>query len=213
MPNFDILARPYCALELLAFGRDLERARWRYLQHLAERKNILMLGEGDGRTLQRTLAIAPEARVSCVDSSLSMLDLAASRLRPEDRTRVTFICADVRELNFVAAQHDAVTTLFFLDCFTEPEVTTLIRRLSQALTPNAVWLFADFALPRSGIRRWRAQAWLAVLYAFFRATTGLQTRRLPAAERILRDASWCDLETAEFQHGMLRSVRLARTSR
>ena len=63
--GFDRLARSYRTLELLAFGRDLERARFAWLPALADRKSILVLGEGDGRCLARLAALAPAARIHC----------------------------------------------------------------------------------------------------------------------------------------------------
>ena len=61
--NFDRLAGIYRLLEFLAFGRDLERARFRLLETLAECHSVLVLGEGDGRCLARLARVAPEARI------------------------------------------------------------------------------------------------------------------------------------------------------
>lgn len=49
--SFDRLARIYRVLELAAFGRDLERARFELLPHLRGAQAILIVGEGDGRCL------------------------------------------------------------------------------------------------------------------------------------------------------------------
>ena len=78
--NFDPLARLYRALEYLAFGGDLERARFCLLDHLAGRRSILILGEGDGRCLARLLPLAPEARIHCLDASPAMLARAGARI-------------------------------------------------------------------------------------------------------------------------------------
>jgi ubiquinone/menaquinone biosynthesis C-methylase UbiE len=89
--NFDRLARIYRALEFVAFGRDLERARYCFLDQLASCRDILVLGEGDGRCLARLVHVAPAARIHCVDASAAMLACAARRLTdPATRARVQF---------------------------------------------------------------------------------------------------------------------------
>ncbi len=210
--NFDRLARIYRALEFVAFGRDLERARFRWLDALADRRSILILGEGDGRFLERLLSVAPSARIHCVDASAAMLAVAASRISDsQDRARITFEQADARQVFLEHASYDAVVTLFFLDCFDAPEAEKLIGRLDAALGPGAVWLFADFALPESPLARWRARAWLALLYAFFRWETGLRTRCLPPAETSIRSHGFSELAAATLQAGLLRSVLFRRS--
>ncbi len=78
--NFDRLARIYRALEFLAFGGALERARFCFLDRLGGCDDILVLGEGDGRCLERLVGLAPHARIRCVDSSPAMLAVAAARV-------------------------------------------------------------------------------------------------------------------------------------
>lgn len=204
--NFNPLARGYRALEFLAFGGDLERARFCLLDRLADRTSILILGEGDGRCLERLLALAPVARIHCVDASSAMLARARARIAGRRGCeRVTFTCADALTLELGEARHDAVITLFFLDCFPDSEAAGLVQRIGRSLRPDARWLWADFALPEKGWARFRARCWLTVLYAFFRWQTGLQTRTLPPAEALIAQAGFRAGETREFQHGLLRS--------
>ena len=114
--GFDRLARSYRLLEFLAFGRDLERARFRYLDDLRGCRRILILGEGDGRFLGRLLTIAGSARVHCVDSSAGMIALAAGRAAESGAAdRVDFERANVLDLHLDPGAYDAVVTLFFLD--------------------------------------------------------------------------------------------------
>ena len=98
--NFDRVARIYRWLEHAAFGTALQRARLVHLHHLRDRRNILLLGDGDGRALARILAIAPASTVVSVDASPRMLELASQRIRDADRGRVTLHRADARTLSF-----------------------------------------------------------------------------------------------------------------
>ncbi len=205
-PDFNSLARIYAWLEYTAFGRELERARFCFLDKLRACHDILLLGEGDGRCLARLAQIAPQARLHCVDASQAMLHRAAARLDAPTRSRVTFTCADAPTWTPPAASYDAVVTLFFLDCFSPETVAALVARMQPALRPGAKWLFADFILPASGLARWRAQVWLRVMYFFFRWQTGLAVNALPPSEAILQSAGWKPQATRDFHGVFVRSV-------
>jgi SAM-dependent methyltransferase len=209
--GFDRLARCYRALEFIAFGGELERARFAYLDRLAGCRDILLLGEGDGRCAARLAGIAPRARILCIDSSPAMIKRAARRIGAADAGRVTFLCEDATLFAPEPGRFDAVATLFFLDCFDDAAVDALVACISPSLRPGAPWLFADFAVPRCGaFARLRARAWLAVLYAFFRMGAGLRVSVLPASEEILGRAGWAEAEGREFQGGIIRSAVLRR---
>jgi cyclopropane fatty-acyl-phospholipid synthase-like methyltransferase len=204
--SFDRVAGIYRCLEYAAFGRALETARFRYLDRLEQCRDILVIGEGDGRVLRRILALAPDAFVRCIDSSAAMLARADARLDPAARHRVSFECADVRTAAIRPSAYDAVVTMFVLDCFSPEDVDRLVERLSASLRPNGLWLFADFSIPARGWRRVRARLWVAFLYAFFRWRTGLDVRELPPSEDILQAAGLSVVDAATSQHGLLRTA-------
>jgi ubiquinone/menaquinone biosynthesis C-methylase UbiE len=210
-PGFDRVARWYRALELAAFGRDLERARFAFLGELAGCGAVLLLGEGDGRCAERLAAVAPRARIHCVDSSQGMIAAARRRIEASGAAgRVTFECADLRSFAPAPGAYDAAATLFVLDCFDAETVASLVDRVGQGLRPGAKWLFADFVLPPGGLARARARAWLAVLYAFFRWETGLRVRELPPSEAILAAAGWSRTACLDLNRGLVRSAVFAR---
>ncbi len=205
--SFDRLAGLYRPLEFLAFGRDLERARFHFLPRLHACRRILVLGEGDGRCLAQLVRAAPVARIHCIDASAAMLARAASRIAgTEAQARVTFECNDILAAQLPAAAYDAVITLFFLDCFTTPQAERVVAHVQAVLQPEACWLFADFVVPPHGLARWRARAWVALLYVFFRWETGVSARALPPSEQIIRDAGFEPEASRELQGGLLRSV-------
>ena len=205
--SFDRLAGLYRPLEFLAFGGDLERARFHFLPRLHDCRDILVLGEGDGRCLAQLVQAAPLARIHCIDASAAMLARAEARIAgTEAHARVTFECRDIMAARLTPATYDAVVTLFFLDCFTTPQAEHIVAQVQAALRPDARWLFADFALPPRGFARWRARAWLAVLYTFFRWETGLPARALPPSEELIRGAGFEPEASRELQGGLLRSV-------
>jgi len=204
--GFDGLASVYVWLERLAFGRDLESARFCHFDQLQGCHRVLVLGEGDGRFLAQLVRRFPAMRIECLDASSAMLAKAEGRLSAEDRARVNFRQEDALLAQFGKDEYDAVVTLFFLDCFSAEEVAELIGRIQVALHDDARWLWADFALPQRGWRRWRAQLWLHGLYFFFRNQTAMTARQLPPSEELLRASGFMLSAEESFQAGLLRSA-------
>lgn len=204
--GFDRLAGAYRALEFLAFGSALEGARFCFLDRLGDRRSILLLGEGDGRCLAQLLTAAPAATVVCVDLSAAMLDRARARVGEANRPRVRFAQADLLADPLPEGPFDAVVTCFVLDCFTAEQAAALVPSIAARLAPGAHWLWADFRIPAHGLFRWRARAWVALLYAFFRWQTGLSARALPPAEELIAAAGLAPVARRDFQAGLVRSV-------
>jgi len=208
--NIGRLARWYRWIEYAAFGRTLERRRCAFLPLLSDARRVLILGEGDGRALQRLLELAPLAEIDVIDSSLQMITLA--RRRAAGSTRVQFLCQDAMTAEWPASHYDAVITLFFLDCFTESDARPLIHRLSQALTPDGIWLLSEFAIPTSGWPRWHASGVVALMYCFFRIATGLRAHSLPPIERLMQQAGLTRIKVEKERAGMVVSEVWVRNS-
>jgi ubiquinone/menaquinone biosynthesis C-methylase UbiE len=205
--SFDRLTGIYRTLEYVSFGRDLERARFAHLDTLRDSRFILVLGEGDGRCLQRLVRRAPQARIDCLDISPAMLARAAARITGTEAVgRVEFRQADLLRTELPPRRYDAVVTFFFLDCFTGEQAEKIMQQIHGSLQPEAIWLWADFALPSHGVARWRARAWLALLYTFFRWQTNLDARALPPVERLFDSLGWKPAMQRSFQHGLVRSA-------
>jgi ubiquinone/menaquinone biosynthesis C-methylase UbiE len=197
------LGRWYRSLEYAAFGRALERRRFAFLHRLAGARQILILGEGDGRALKRLLAIAPDAHCDVVEISSEMIALAQRRIGCSDR--VTFLCSDARAFEWPTSHYDAIVTLFFLDCFTPSDAHALIRSLVGALIPGGAWLIGEFAIPESGWRRLHARIWIWTMYRFFRLATCLQTTFLPPIEDLMRKAGMERIEYEKERAGLMIS--------
>jgi SAM-dependent methyltransferase len=197
------LAPWYRWIEYAAFGGALERRRFAFLPRLADARRVLILGEGDGRTLAGLLKISPIAHFDVVELSPEMIGIAQQRSRSSER--VTFHCLDARRATWPAGYFDALVTCFFLDCFTEDDASRLIQGLADVLAPGGVWLICEFAIPDDGWRRVHAQFWIWTMYRFFRATTGLSTAALPPIERLMREAGLERVEREKTRGGMMVS--------
>jgi SAM-dependent methyltransferase len=179
-PDFDLIARPYRWLEYLTLGRALERCRLHYLQNLLQQRHALILGDGDGRFLAQLLASNPHLQADAVDTSAAMLRLlrercesiaynAAARLQTHQDSALT--------VPIETKSYDLIVTHFFLDCLSQPELKSLVTRITPNLTPGALWLISDFRIP-GGLMRVPAKFIIRTLYLAFRILTGLRTNRL-----------------------------------
>lgn len=202
--NFDPVARSYCWLERLTFGGALQRCRVALIDQLRHATNVLIVGEGDGRFLKEFLRVNTVSKVTVVDSSGEMIRLA--RARVGENERVHFVPADIREVELSGGEYDLVVTNFFLDCFSEAGIEMIIRNVSTKLADNGRWLWSDFAIPASGVRRQAARCMVGLLYWFFRLTTRLEARKLFDPGRAFQDAGFDSIEQASMRNGLLRSI-------
>lgn len=206
MANFDRVAPLYKWLEYGAHGHGLETVRFHYLPALTQCRSVLIVGDGDGRFLERLLTVAPDAHIHSIDASAGMIALARQRLGATVRPRVRFEHADVRDVRLTPDAYDLIVTMFVLDCFSDAAAATVAKQLGEALRPGGLWLFADYVLPERGWRRSRAIGWLWVLYTFFGVTAGLEPRRLPPSEAILGALNLVIEDAMTFDLGLLRAV-------
>jgi ubiquinone/menaquinone biosynthesis C-methylase UbiE len=178
--SFDRLAAHYRWMEWLLAGRKLQRCRTAFLRHIESPREVLLLGEGNGRFLEALLTAHPRTQVTCVDASAAMLERAHTRLAAKriDATNVRFVHADIFTWDAPPRHFDLIASHFFLDCFRPEEIDRLVEGISAAATEDAQWLLADFCEPASGPARWRARLILRSMYLFFRRVTGLSGSRL-----------------------------------
>lgn len=185
-------------------------ARTALLNGLPTLKDVLILGEGDGRLLKVFLEGQPDCSVTVLEQSARMVELARDRLSPQQRERVRFLLEDAVTFKLDSARYDLVVTAFFLDCFTQKQLVHLVPKLAESLKPGGLWYYADFAPPPQGWRRVWGTVYLTAMHAFFRAQTGLQTWQLadpgPLFERCLKL-----LERRDLSHGLLTCRLYQRT--
>jgi ubiquinone/menaquinone biosynthesis C-methylase UbiE len=205
--SFDAVAPWYRALETIAFGNALQRARIAYLDDIGSPRRALVVGEGNGRFLVALLQRHPLIRIDCMDSSERMLDLARRHVletNPDEIQRVTFLRHDV--VSWTPNDHyDLIVTHFFLDCFSTREVGLIVAKLAPAAAPGATWLLADFRRPEAGFARGHARAWLAVMYSFFRSVAGIEARELVDPSPFLRAEGFTLASQNLFRLRMVKS--------
>jgi ubiquinone/menaquinone biosynthesis C-methylase UbiE len=204
--SFDRVARFYRLLETMTFRNALQRARTRWSSAVASPKRALILGEGNGRFLSEFAMMHLDTRIDCVDASEVMLEMAKEslmRTSPAALQRVRFIQADIRQWA-PADSYDLIVTHFFLDCFDEAEIRSIVQKIANATEKEATWLVADFTVP-PGLGAVWARLWLAAMYCFFRVTAGLETSRLIDPSPCLTEAGFVLVNDERSRNGMLKT--------
>jgi ubiquinone/menaquinone biosynthesis C-methylase UbiE len=206
--SFDSIAPAYRALETIAFGGNLQRARVACLGEIGTPRRALIVGEGNGRFLCELLRRHPNVAVDCVDASERMLELARQRIQrrsPAEATRIRFLRQDITSWMPSEASYDLIVTHFFLDCFSGNRIAEVVKGLSRSATPSATWLLADFCVPAEGFARIRASLWLAAMYRFFRFTARIEAAELEDPSPILRNAGFALASQHLSRRGMVKS--------
>ena len=205
--SFDRLAPHYRWMEWLLAGGKLQRCRTAFIRDIPAPRNVLMLGEGNGRCLVELLRAFPAAHFTCVDASARMLACARARVKAHGLrdAAIEFIQADALNWQPPAAQFDLLVTHFFLDCFRAEHLAVLVPRLAAAAAPEARWLLADFCEPPSGFAKWRARWILRAMYFFFRRATRLAAVRLTPPDAFLQHSGFTLRERRPSDWGLLRA--------
>lgn len=180
--NCNELASYYEILEHLSFGKRLEERRFAFLGETRTSQRAIVCGGGDGRFLARLLRVNPTVRVDFVDLSPRMVELAEGRIAGMGRAvraRIRFHAGDIDAFEPRADGYDLIVTHFFLDCFSESEVVTVVSRLAHWATPAASWIVSEFREADGAIGRIWTQGVIRSLYLAFRFTTDLRVTRLP----------------------------------
>ena len=204
--SFDRLARAYRWMEYFSFGPYLQQCRCLHLAEIASCQRALVYGDGDGRFLAELVRRAPEIRATAVDASSKMLLRLAQRLPPN--AQIQLVHADAlacAPAEFPDAPFDLIVSHFFLDCFNEAEIASLVARMTAAAKKTAHWVVSDFAIPRRQPARLVGALIVRGLYLAFGLLTGLKTRRLPDHARLMRKSGWVLEDRRELLGGLLMS--------
>jgi SAM-dependent methyltransferase len=204
--NFDPIARPYRWLEYLTFGPYLERCRFHFLAQLSAHRRALVLGDGDGRFTTGLLAANPQISVDAVDSSMKMLDLLTQRvfrLGQPARERLRVIHNDALAFKPEGPPYDLIVTHFFLDCLAHDDLAALLMHIKPHLTPGAIWLISEFAVPERQPAAVLSRLLIGTLYRAFRILTGLKTQSLPDYPSTFRQNGFSMTSQKPFLGGLL----------
>jgi len=185
--GFDRIAPFYGFFESFLFGSKLQEMRCTYLEQLAHRRDILLIGEGTGLFLERLLQVNPKANVTVVEQSAEMMERSRSRVAEKDSSRATFHKVALQEFDSVK-RFDAVCTFFFWDCFEQSQLRAMLPTLSKYTKGESLWIDVDFFEMQEGVplTKWWHFILIRMLYGFFGLATGIEARQVVEIEPLAK---------------------------
>ncbi len=158
---------------------------------------ILEIGCGTGSVT--SLLLERDARVTAIDQSPEMLELAATRLHPAGGDRIEFLEQTASEIDKLPQDHyDAVVLCLCLSDMSASERSFVLRESASRLTPVGRLVAADEIRSPKGWRRalqslWRvpqaALGWLLV-GSVSRPIPDLRSEILATGLRVRDEQSW-----------------------
>jgi tRNA (cmo5U34)-methyltransferase len=194
--GFNRLAPFYDALARIVIGRGIRASQLHFLNHLATKNKLLILGGGTGWILPFIYKVNPTLQIDYIDVSLKMIELARGRVKD---SKVRFIAGT--EGNIPDTDYDCVITNFYLDLFDDTKLPSVILCIKNSLQSGACWIVTDFV----NERKWHKRT-LTIMYKFFRLTAGLQTQNLPLWEQGLRMVGASQHEMKKYTGGFIKSI-------
>lgn len=185
MNNFNFVAPFYDTLVRLVFGRTIERATFTHLDLIKENSKVLVLGGGTGNFLHKL----PQCKsVLFIDSSDKMINRAKSR---KGASQTKFLVADAVKVE-LSMTFDVVICPFFLDCFDETTLATLIDKIEKCLTTSGKLVVIDFQGRDSALL-------VKAMHLFFRLFANLESKRLLNINDFILKKQF-SVESEEFFH-------------
>ena len=204
--NFDPIAPLYDSLSRLVFGNALRRAQLAHLDAIPATARVLLIGGGSGWLLEQLLRIRPGIAVTYLEASPKMLQMAKERIsRMQDlaSSSVIYLCGNEDSLP-PGYTFDVILTPFLLDLFPEQQLQHLMDCLYTALTPNGLWLFADFWPIGTPPPLWQ-RLLLKSMYTFFGLLSDVKATRLPDFRTHFERLQLQELRSAAFYGGMVQA--------
>ena len=204
--GYDRLASVYRVLEYCVFADRLQQARIALLSQLADRSNILVFGDGNGRLLEQLCFMNPTTSIVSVDISKRMIELQQTRVkRAGAGRRVEFIHCDAQKYRPAQGEFDAIICAFFLDCFSQDTLQQQLPVWLLGLPACGLLYFVDFVHPsrEQKLRRIQSHVYQAALHCFFRLQTGLPNKRLVDLPQLLQRHNLVLEQSALGLHPML----------
>src|SRR5690606_1189468 len=99
--------------------------------------------------------------------------------------------------------YDVVITNFFLDLFDETELQEVMKKLSQWLHPDGIWLFSDFNICEKPVHAWWQRLLVRSMYWFFKMTCQLTPVQLPDFGRNFYQSGFLPTHSRYFCHDMM----------
>ena len=174
---------------------------------LSEEKynSVLLFGGGTGKLLMELMKRNIAQQYCYIDISDKMIARAKRKVKkhfPEKINSVEFIRGSYNDIP--GKKFDAVFTPFILDCFSEEELSIVMKKLDEHLSENGKWYFSDFHIPAQKGKP-VSKIIIRMLYFFFNIVCGLGIKKLPPFEEKFARLCYMTTKKKYFMKGMIQA--------
>ena len=141
--SYNGIAWIYESLGQLYSGGQIYAAKISQLAQICPGGAVLYAGVGPGEDAVQAGKLG--ANVTCIDVAPKMLQKVESRFRSAG-IPARMICGNVLDHN-LTGHYDVVVANFFLNVFSEHEMTAILAHLASLVKPGGKLLIADFSAP------------------------------------------------------------------
>ena len=191
--GFDRIACIYDSLAWIFFGNKIRLAQLHHLHLVKTNDEVLILGGGTGWIALEILNAIPSARITFVDSSKRMIELARKKTKGHVVDFIHGTEESVTKRNF-----DVILTPFYLDLFPQKKLEQVVSSLITQLRSGGFWIATDFVN-----ESWWHKIYLSVMYKFFRITCSIEASRLPIWRNALVREGLALEDEARFYKGFI----------
>ena len=163
--DFDFIAPFYDRLAKLVFGKSLLEAQLAHISEISEKDHVLVLGGGTGQILEY---IPFCQNVDYVEKSKQMIRRAERR---QVNLSINFIQQSFLSVE-LDKQYDIIICPFFLDCFDQSSLNTVVTKIRSMLDNEGKLLVSDFDKERVN------KILLKFMLVFFKAVARLGSNKL-----------------------------------
>ena len=201
--DFSVLAPIYDLLGSVVFMGALHKSQVELIQHIPNSEKVLILGGGTGKFLVDLLKANSFKSVTYVDVSPGMISKAKKKLKRLDTgTEVNFICGGLEDIP--VEKYDLICTHYFLDCFEEGALSSVMLHLKSYMKADGKWHFSDFYLDETS--SFLRKRFVSFLYWFFRISCGLKVRSLADFTKAFKEINFKLEREKYFKKGLLRTA-------
>ncbi|MEO9870496.1 class I SAM-dependent methyltransferase [Ekhidna sp.] len=191
--DFNRIAPIYDQIAHLVFGDRLLKAQTHFLDQIKPDDKVLILGGGTGALLEY-LPICKQ--IHYVEKSDKMIQRARKR---NSKSEVQFINQDF--LAFKSPnQYDVILCPFFLDCFAERKLETVLHKVSAMIAKDGWMMIADFDVQSTSI--FLSQ----MMHLFFRLFASLGSSKLLDIRKHIVRKGFDESSLQKFKNGIFSTI-------
>lgn len=203
--GFDQLAAFYDPIVHLVFGSSIDRLQEHVIRSLANSKHTLIFGGGTGKILRQCLDRSLALKYTYAEISPAMMTKTKARLKPDENQCVQFTHAPFTETH---QAFDLVLFPFVLDCFSDAEIQSTLHQTKAHLTEKGQLVLIDFNQEHGTAyekTHWK-EAFIWLLYRFFRVFTRISANRLPSFHSIMNDSGFTKSDEHYRYNGWIQAT-------